>query len=56
MGVWKYDELGFKLPDSPSQLHSAAPLLGEHTEMVLKDFLGYSNAEYQALLDSGALQ
>jgi crotonobetainyl-CoA:carnitine CoA-transferase CaiB-like acyl-CoA transferase len=56
MGVWKYDELGFKLPDSPSQLHSAAPLLGQHTQVVVKDFLGCSEAEYQALLDSGALQ
>jgi crotonobetainyl-CoA:carnitine CoA-transferase CaiB-like acyl-CoA transferase len=56
MGVWKYDELGFKLPDSPSALRSAAPLLGEHTEMVLKQFLGCSEVEYQALLDSGALQ
>jgi crotonobetainyl-CoA:carnitine CoA-transferase CaiB-like acyl-CoA transferase len=56
MGVWNYDELGFKLPDSPSHLHSAAPLLGQHTEQVLKEFLGCSDAEYQALLDSGALQ
>jgi crotonobetainyl-CoA:carnitine CoA-transferase CaiB-like acyl-CoA transferase len=56
MGVWKYDELGFKLPDSPSRLHSAAPLLGQHTEIVVRQFLGCSDAEYQALLDSGALQ
>ena len=56
MGVWKYDELGFKLPDSPAQLRTAAPLLGQHTELVLKQFLGYSDAEYQALVDAGALQ
>ena len=56
MGTWKYDELGFKLRDSPAHLHSAAPLLGQHTELVLKQFLGCSDAEYQALLDSGALQ
>jgi benzylsuccinate CoA-transferase BbsF subunit len=56
MGVWKYDELGFKLPDSPSRLQSAAPLIGEHNERVLKEFLGYSDAEYQALVDAGALQ
>jgi benzylsuccinate CoA-transferase BbsF subunit len=56
MGVWKYDELGFKLPDSPSRLHSAAPLLGQHTELVLKQFLGCSDAEYEALVESGALQ
>jgi crotonobetainyl-CoA:carnitine CoA-transferase CaiB-like acyl-CoA transferase len=56
MGVWKYDELGFQLSESPSQLRTAAPLIGQHTELVLKQFLGYSDAEYRALLDSGALQ
>ena len=56
MGVWKYDELGFKMPDSPSHLHSAAPLLGQHTELVLKEFLGCSDDEYRGLQDSGALQ
>jgi crotonobetainyl-CoA:carnitine CoA-transferase CaiB-like acyl-CoA transferase len=56
MGVWNYDELGFKLPESPSQLRTAAPLLGQHTELVLKQFLGLSDAEYQALVDAGTLQ
>ncbi len=56
MGEWKYDELGFKLPESPSQLRTAAPLLGQHTEHVLKQFLGLSDPEYQALVDVGALQ
>jgi benzylsuccinate CoA-transferase BbsF subunit len=56
MGVFNYDELGFKLPDSPSRLRTAAPLLGQHTELVLKEFLGYSDVEYQALVDAGALQ
>jgi crotonobetainyl-CoA:carnitine CoA-transferase CaiB-like acyl-CoA transferase len=56
MGVWKYDELGFKLSDSPSQLRTAAPLLGQHTELVLKQFLGYSDADYKLLVEAGALQ
>jgi crotonobetainyl-CoA:carnitine CoA-transferase CaiB-like acyl-CoA transferase len=56
MGTWKYDELAFKLPDSPSHLCSAAPLLGQHTEQVLKECLGYSDAEYSALCEAGALQ
>jgi len=56
MGVLKYDELGFRLSETPSRLRTAAPLLGQHTEMVLNEFLGYSEAEYQALLASGALQ
>jgi crotonobetainyl-CoA:carnitine CoA-transferase CaiB-like acyl-CoA transferase len=37
-------------------LRTAAPLLGEHTELVLKQFLGYSDADYQALVEAGALQ
>jgi crotonobetainyl-CoA:carnitine CoA-transferase CaiB-like acyl-CoA transferase len=56
MGVWQYDELGFKLPESPSALTTAAPLLGQHTELVLREFLGYSESEYQALIEAGALQ
>ena len=56
MGVWKYDELAFKLSESPSQLRTAAPLLGQHTELVLKQFLGYSDADYTALVEAGALQ
>ena len=56
MGTWKYDELAFKLPESPSDLHQAAPLLGQHTEHVLKQFLGYSDTDYRALIDAGVLQ
>src|SRR5262249_47584830 len=56
MGVWKYDELGFQLSESPSQLRTAAPLIGQHTGLVLKHFLVYSDAEYQALHDAGVLQ
>jgi benzylsuccinate CoA-transferase BbsF subunit len=56
MGVWQYDELGFQLSESPAHLRTAAPLLGQHTELVLKQFLGYSDADYQALVDAGALQ
>jgi len=29
------DQLGFKLTDSPAHLRTAAPLLGQHTELVL---------------------
>jgi crotonobetainyl-CoA:carnitine CoA-transferase CaiB-like acyl-CoA transferase len=56
MGLWNYDELGFQLSESPSHLRTAAPLIGQHTELVLKQFLGYSDAEYQVLHDAGVLQ
>ncbi len=32
-----------------------SPLLGEHTEEILRDVLGYSDAEVQELMSSGAL-
>jgi benzylsuccinate CoA-transferase BbsF subunit len=56
MGTWRYDELGFKLSDTPSELRTAAPCLGEHTELVLKEWIGYSDAEYADLVDMGALK
>jgi benzylsuccinate CoA-transferase BbsF subunit len=56
MGTWLYDELGFRLSETPSQLRAAAPCLGEHTELVLKHWLGYNDSDYAALVDAGALQ
>ena len=56
MGVWQYDELGFKLSETPSQLRTAAPCLGAHTEQVIKEWLHYSDDEYKALLEAGALR
>ena len=45
---------GFRL-DAPAGYRGPAPLLGEHTEMVLGDILGIDAAERARLAESGAL-
>jgi crotonobetainyl-CoA:carnitine CoA-transferase CaiB-like acyl-CoA transferase len=40
----------------PNGLQRAAPMLGEHTDEVLIDVLGYSADEVQALIDAGAVR
>jgi len=43
-----------RLPDSPVS-YSAPPLLGQHTDMVLKDVLGKTDDEIRSLRDAGAI-
>ena len=45
----------FRLSETPAKIGQGA-LIGEHTEHVLKDFLGLSEAEYAALEQAEALQ
>jgi crotonobetainyl-CoA:carnitine CoA-transferase CaiB-like acyl-CoA transferase len=40
---------------TPVEYRSAPPLLGEHTVEVLREELGYSDAEIAALQGSGAV-
>ena len=52
----KYLTVGnpIKLSASPAEV-TRSPLLGEHTDEILRDVLGYSEAERLAILESGAL-
>src|SRR5256884_2916504 len=52
----KYLTVGnpIKLSDSPCEV-ARSPLLGEHTEEILKDVLGYSVAEVAEIKGSGAI-
>ena len=52
----KYLSVGcpVKLSDSPVEVERS-PLLGEHTEEILKDVLGYSEAEVASIRDAGAI-
>jgi formyl-CoA transferase len=43
-----------KLSDSPSEV-TRSPLLGEHTEEILRDVLGYSEEEIEGIWRSGAI-
>jgi len=52
----KYLSVGnpVKLSDSPSEV-TRSPLLGEHTEEILRDVLGYSDEEIELIWGSGAI-
>ena len=43
------------LSETPAEVNSAAPLLGEHTEMILKDILNLSQTQIAALNKEGAI-
>jgi len=43
----------FHLSETPGDVHSPAPMLGEHTREVLSGFLGYDEARIDAMLLSG---
>jgi formyl-CoA transferase len=52
----KYLSVGnpIKLSDSPADV-TRSPLLGEHTEEILRDVLGYSEADLGRIKGSGAI-
>ena len=53
----KLKQIGFpiKFSETPCQLRYPPPLLGEHTEEVLKELLGYSDEEIQRLREKGVI-
>lgn len=55
VGITLYNRAPFILTKTPIQMNTAAPLLGEHTKTVLKDFLAYSEAEIEALITEDVL-
>ena len=52
-GTWFNVGMPIKLSDSPARIERS-PLLGEHTEVVLKEVLGYDDAKIGALRQAGA--
>jgi crotonobetainyl-CoA:carnitine CoA-transferase CaiB-like acyl-CoA transferase len=56
MGAYHIATAPFKLDKSSNNPMSAAPLMGEHTETVLKDMLGMSEDEITELLVDGVLE
>jgi formyl-CoA transferase len=52
-GKWYNVGMPIKLSDSPAEI-KRSPLLGEHTEEVLKQVLGYDDAKIAALKQAGA--
>jgi crotonobetainyl-CoA:carnitine CoA-transferase CaiB-like acyl-CoA transferase len=56
MGRVRYDGQQFLLSESPGALWSPAPLLGQHTDEVLRDILRLSPAAMTQLRQDGVLQ
>jgi len=52
-GKWWNVGMPIKMSDSPAQIRRS-PLLGEHTEEVLKEVLGYDEAKISSLKTAGA--
>jgi formyl-CoA transferase len=44
-----------KIPTAPTVLHMPPPLLGEHTNQILHDFLGYDESEVCELRQAGVI-
>ena len=55
-GVSPYEHNGFRLSDAPSGYGRPTPLLGEHTDEVLHDFLGYDEDAIDAMKASGGVE
>jgi crotonobetainyl-CoA:carnitine CoA-transferase CaiB-like acyl-CoA transferase len=56
MGPHSVGTAVFKLSKCPNSPKFAAPLLGEHNEYVLKEFLGMSDEEIADLMAEGVLE
>ncbi|MBI3953359.1 MAG: CoA transferase [Chloroflexi bacterium] len=55
-GPSKYDGPSFRLSRTPAVVDRPAPLLGQHTQQVVTEVLGYSDDEFVAMLAAGAFE
>ncbi|WP_127600735.1 CaiB/BaiF CoA transferase family protein [Nitratireductor alexandrii] len=55
MGTLKYNGPAYRFEKTPTVLRSASPRLGEHTEHVMTDLLGFSEADIAGFRDRGLL-
>ena len=53
MGRYASDTSEWRLSQTPGNLHRAAPMIGQDTEYVLKEFIGLTEDEYQSLSQDG---
>jgi benzylsuccinate CoA-transferase BbsF subunit len=56
MGTLDYNGPAYRFEKTPSRLTSAAPLLGEHTDEVMREVLGLTDEEIAAYHEAGVLQ
>ncbi len=56
IGRYATERSEFELSRTPGKLERPAPMIGEHTAYVLKQFIGLSDAEYQSFEDDAVLE
>ncbi|MFC1815483.1 CaiB/BaiF CoA transferase family protein [Thermodesulfobacteriota bacterium] len=55
MGRHHYEGPPFLFSDTPSNLNKPSPCIGEHNELVFKEILEFSEAEYNQLIHDGVI-
>lgn len=53
VGNYLHPGIQWKMTNTPNNIRSHPPMLGQHNEYVYKEILGYSDAEYKHFEDSG---
>lgn len=53
IGWHRYDQPGFRLSKTPGNLEMPGPCLGEHTEYICTNILGFTSEEFAELLSQG---
>ena len=56
LGPGLYERNGFRMSDAPGGYEQSGPTLGQDTDWVLRDLLGCTEAEIEALKASGAVE
>ena len=56
VGISHYESQASRLSATPSQIRSAAPLMGEHSQHVLADILGMNDDQILELAQAGAVE
>ena len=55
VGKMRISNSPIRLSETPGQVYAPAPLLGQHSEDVLREVLGYSQAEIDKLKETGVI-
>ncbi|MFZ0591418.1 MAG: CoA transferase [Bryobacteraceae bacterium] len=55
IGLLRMPNVPLRMSDTPAAVRTAPPLLGEHTDALLRDLLNYDAGKLQALRTSGAI-
>lgn len=55
IGDQSYYYPGVDLDETPGDITAPAPLIGQHNELVFRDFLGLSDAEWKTYKDNGVI-